>query len=170
MQTGHPAIFTFHAGNISALINRFTGDPINIPEKFFDNLNIAVFQNFIKTSDKDLRRVTEVHEIEGYSDVMEGLISRKVFQRNVIEDREVFGESVTKDKIEFIGYNNSYFLEEKAAPILGYEDPREIYSELEIRTKVIERANFEGYTNWEDSLKVIRGYERNGEEGLPFDI
>ncbi len=170
MQTGHPVIFTFHAGNVSALINRFTGDPINVPEKFFDNLNIAVFQNFIKTGDKEIRRVTEVQVIEGYSDVMDGLVTRKVFERNVIEDREVFGEVVTKDKIEFIGYNNSYYLEEKAAPMLGYTDPRDIYDELEKRTKVVERAIFEGYTDWDEALEIIRGYEKNGEEGLPFEL
>ncbi len=170
MQTGHPVIFTFHAGNVSALINRFTGDPINVPEKFFDNLNIAVFQNFIKTGDKELRRVTEVQEVEGYSDVMDGLVTRKVFERNVIEDREVFGETVTKDKIEFVGYNNSYFLEEKAAPTLGYSDPRKIYDELEKRTKVVEKAIFEGYTDWDEALEIIRGYEQKGLEGLPFGI
>ncbi len=170
MQTGHPVMFTFHAGNVSALINRFTGDPINVPEKFFDNLNIAVFQNFIKTGDKELRRVTAVQEIEGYSDVLDGLVTRKVFERNIIEDTSELGESVLKDEIKFVGYNNSYFLEEKAAPHLGFNEPSEIYDELDKRADIVRKAISEGYTDWDESLEIIRSYEKKGLEGLPFEL
>lgn len=170
MQTGHSTMFTFHAGNMPAFINRFTGDPINVPERFFDNLNIVIFQNFIKMGNKELRRVTAVHEIEGYSERMEGIISRKVFEREVLEETSDSGETVRTDRINFLGYNNSYYLEDKATPTLGYEDSRDVYDELDKRTKIVERALEEGYTSYDETLEVIRAYELKGVEGLPFAL
>ena len=43
MQTGHPVIATFHASSIVKMIQRFTGDPINVPMRFFDILNRRTF-------------------------------------------------------------------------------------------------------------------------------
>ena len=48
MQTGHPVIATFHASSIVKMIQRFTGDPINVPIRFFDNLNFAIFQEVVE--------------------------------------------------------------------------------------------------------------------------
>ncbi len=159
MQTGHPTLFTFHAGNIVALIHRFTGDPLNVPETFFGNLNICVFQNFIKTENKELRRVTEVREIEGYSDEAGGILTRQVFSRDP-----------AKDKLTFTGENNSYILETKVATTLGYEDPRDIYEEIDKRAWVIKKAITKNILDYHEVVDVIRAYQREGEEGLPFSI
>ncbi|MFW6385486.1 MAG: type II/IV secretion system ATPase subunit, partial [Halodesulfurarchaeum sp.] len=43
-QTGHPVLLTFHASDIVSMIQRFTGDPINVPETFMDNADVALFQ------------------------------------------------------------------------------------------------------------------------------
>ncbi|SVD15297.1 uncharacterized protein METZ01_LOCUS368151, partial [marine metagenome] len=40
MQTGHPCMATFHASTVENLIQRLTGQPINIPKPFIDNLNL----------------------------------------------------------------------------------------------------------------------------------
>ena len=48
MQTGHPVIATFHASSIVKMIREFTGDPINVPIRFFDNLNFAIFQEVVE--------------------------------------------------------------------------------------------------------------------------
>ncbi len=157
MQTGHPVIFTFHAGSISSLIDRFTGEPINVPIKFFDNLDIVIFQNFIISGGEELRRVTGVHEIEGYSGELEGIVSRKAFDR----DPE-------KDELDFLGYNNSYILEEEVAPSLGFQDERQIYPELENRAEIVRKAIREGYTSWSEAVQVTWAYQERGEEGLPF--
>jgi len=49
------------------MIQRFTGEPINVPETFMDVADVALFQNRVKQGDQVLRRVTSVQEIEGYS-------------------------------------------------------------------------------------------------------
>jgi len=160
MQTGHPVIFTFHAGTVSSLIDRFTGDPINVPVKFFDNLDVALFQNFMKSDvGEGLRRVTGVHEIEGYSKDLEGIMSRKAFERDP-----------AKDELDFLSLNNSYLLEEEVAPSLGYQDKRKIYDELKKRADIVRKAIREGYTGWHEVVKVTWSYQEDGEDGLPFII
>ncbi len=157
MQTGHPVIFTFHAGSVTSLIDRFTGDPINVPIKFFDNLDIVIFQNFIKSGGEELRRVTNVHEIEGYSGEMEGIVTRGVFERDP-----------SKDELDFTGYNNSYILEKEVASTLGYNDERAVYPELDERAEVLKKAIREGYTSWDEAVNITWTYQEEGKEGLPF--
>lgn len=158
MQTGHPVIFTFHAASVSSLIDRFTGEPINVPIKFFDNLDIVIFQNFMKSEGgEDLRRVTSVYEIEGYSKDLDGIVSREAFKRDP-----------SKDQLDFLSLNNSYLLEREIAPALGYQDRRKIYSELEERADIVRQAIREGYTGWDEAVKVTWGYQEDGKDGLPF--
>ena len=54
MQTGHPVIATFHVPSIVKMIQRFTGDPINVPIRFFDNLNFATFQEVVEAPEAGL--------------------------------------------------------------------------------------------------------------------
>jgi flagellar protein FlaI len=158
-QTGHPVMLTFHASDIVSMIQRFTGDPINIPETFMDNADVALFQNRVKQGDDVLRRVTSVQEIEGYSKEMDGVVTRQSFYWDPVED-----------EIVFQGRNNSYVLEEQIATLLGYEDTRDIYDDLDFRARIIERAIQEGITGYHEVNEVIADYQRDGVEGLPFDI
>ena len=68
IQTGHPVISTFHAGTVKSLINRLTGEPINIPPHFIKFLDLAIIQNAVHTADgKLLRRLISANELVGYS-------------------------------------------------------------------------------------------------------
>ena len=67
MQTGHPCMTTFHAGSITQVIQRFTGDPINVPKTFMDNLDFVVIQLAVERNGKMIRRCTAIDEIEGYN-------------------------------------------------------------------------------------------------------
>jgi len=158
-QTGHPVMLTFHASDIVSMIQRFTGEPINVPETFMDVADIALFQNRVKQGDQVLRRVTSVQEIEGYSKEMDGVVTRQSFYWDAVEDEVVFQ-----------GRNNSYVLEEQIATLLGYEDTRDIYEDLEFRARVIERAIQEGITGYHEVNELIADFQRDGVEGLPFDI
>ncbi|WP_135663281.1 type II/IV secretion system ATPase subunit [Halorhabdus rudnickae] len=158
-QTGHPVMLTFHASDIVSMIQRFTGDPINVPETFMDNADIALFQNRVKQGDDVLRRVTSVQEIEGYSKEMDGVVTRQSFYWDPVED-----------EIVFQGMNNSYVLEEQIATLLGYEDTRDIYDDLQFRANLIERAIQENVLGYHEVNELIENYQRDGLEGLPFDI
>ncbi|MFB6178927.1 MAG: type II/IV secretion system ATPase subunit [Halorientalis sp.] len=158
-QTGHPVMLTFHASDIVSMIQRFTGEPINVPETFMDNADVALFQNRVKQGDQVLRRVTSVQEIEGYSKEMDGVVTRQAFYWDPVED-----------EIVFQGMNNSFVLEEQIATLLGYEDTRDIYDDLDFRAKIIERAIQEDILGYHEVDDLIQNYQRDGIEGLPFEI
>ncbi|WP_049925865.1 type II/IV secretion system ATPase subunit [Halopiger goleimassiliensis] len=158
-QTGHPVMLTFHASDIVSMIQRFTGDPINVPETFMDNADVALFQNRVKQGDDVLRRVTSVQEIEGYSEEMEGVVTRQVFYWDPVED-----------EIIFQGMNNSYVLEEQIATLLGYADTRDIYDDLQFRADIIERMIQENILEYHEVNDAIDSFQRDGVEGLPFHI
>ncbi|QLH84293.1 type II/IV secretion system ATPase subunit [Halosimplex pelagicum] len=158
-QTGHPVMLTFHASDIVSMIQRFTGEPINVPETFMDVADVALFQNRVKQGDQVLRRVTSVQEIEGYSKEMDGVVTRQSFYWDPVED-----------EIVFQGMNNSFVLEEQIATLLGYEDTRDIYDDLNFRASVIERAIQEGILGYHEVNELIEDFQRDGVEGLPFDI
>jgi len=158
-QTGHPVMLTFHASDIVSMIQRFTGEPINVPETFMDVADVALFQNRVKQGDQVLRRVTSVQEIEGYSKEMDGVVTRQAFYWDPVED-----------EIVFQGMNNSFVLEEQIATLLGYEDTREIYNELQFRANIIERAIQENILGYHEVNELIENFQRDGVEGLPFTI
>ncbi|MGQ3329802.1 MULTISPECIES: type II/IV secretion system ATPase subunit [Halorubrum] len=158
-QTGHPVMLTFHASDIVSMIQRFTSEPINVPETFMDNADVALFQNRVKQGDDVLRRVTSVQEIEGYSKEMEGVVTREVFSWDPVED-----------EIVFQGMNNSYVLEEQIATLLGYADTRDIYDDLEFRAELINRMIQEGILGYHEVNDAINSFQRDGVEGLPFDM
>ena len=82
MQTGHPVIATFHASSIVKMIQRFTGDPINVPMRFFDNLNFAIFQEVVEDPNGGgiARRVTGIDEVIGYNKHSDGVLTRGMFE------------------------------------------------------------------------------------------
>ncbi len=68
MQTGHPVISTFHAGSVHSMIQRLTGDPINIPIAFMDNLNVVLIQSAVYVDGRVERRVLSITELINYND------------------------------------------------------------------------------------------------------
>jgi len=158
-QTGHPVMLTFHASDIVSMIQRFTSEPINVPETFMDVADVALFQNRVKQGDDVLRRVTSVQEIKGYSSEMDGVVTREAFSWDPVED-----------EILFQGMNNSYVLEEQIATLLGYADTRDIYDQLDYRAEVIERMIQEGVMGYHEVNETIDAFQRDGVEGLPFSM
>ncbi|MHB1296517.1 MAG: type II/IV secretion system ATPase subunit [Anaerolineae bacterium] len=135
MQTGHGVMSTFHAASVEKLIQRLTGDPINVPKTYIDNLNVAVVQSAVRAPDgRMVRRVLSVNEIIGYDTVSETFSFIEVFRWNPATD--VF---------EFPGYMNSYLLEQRIAPKRGIPPNKRkaIYTELNRRAKIFERLHKE---------------------------
>jgi len=159
MQTGHPCMTTFHAGNVTKVIQRFTGDPINVPKTFMDNLDFVVIQLLIEQDGKSMRRVTSIDEIEGYNRAVDGIMSRTAFEWNAIEDEHIFKAN-----------RNSFILEEKIARNAGYTDPSEIYDEYDLRKHILERMVEENIMDYYEVVQFIWTYYRKGEKGLPITI
>jgi len=159
MQTGHSVISTFHAPSTTQMIQRFTGDPINVPIRFFDNLNIAVFQKVIYDQGRLIRRVVSIDEILRYSKQLDGVLVRSVFQWDPYTDTHYFR-----------GMNNSYILEEKIAPQLKFEDKRMIYTELQNRAKVIQAMVDHNIFDYYEVNRIMAAYYAEGVKGLPPEV
>ncbi len=158
MQTGHAVLATFHASSVKKLIQRLTGEPINIPVTFVDNLNSALILQAIYRKGKFLRRCTSVEEIEGYLEEAGGVITRAVFEWDFNMDRH-----------RFRGMNNSFVLD-KVAIRLGYADKRMIYDELSLRAKILNRMVEENILDYYKVRDIIWNYQAKGLDGIPFEV
>ncbi|MBE3121086.1 MAG: type II/IV secretion system ATPase subunit [Thermoplasmata archaeon] len=159
MQTGHPCMTTFHAGSITQVIQRFTGDPINVPKTFMDNLDFVVIQLAIERNGRMIRRCTAIDEIEGYNREVDGIMSRKAFEWKADEDVHVFKAN-----------RNSFVLEEKIAKNAGYFDTAQIYDEHERRKHILDRMVEEDIMDYYEVVQCIWGFYREGEKGLPITV
>ena len=131
MQTGHPAMATFHAASAEKLIQRLTGNPINIPKTYIDNLNVISIQSQVRLPNgKEGRRVMSINEIVGYDSSSDSFSFIEVFRWNPVDD-----------SFEFSGYTNSYLLEEKIALMRGIPPTkkRDIYTELTRRANILKK-------------------------------
>lgn len=148
MQTGHGVMSTFHAASVEKLIQRLTGDPINIPKTYIDNLNLAVIQSAVRLADgKSARRVMSINEIIGYDPATNSFSFLEAFRWNAAED-----------KFEFPGYMNSYLLEQIIAIKRGIPPHRrkEIYNEVKRRAKIFEKLHKEkGITDFHEFFQVL---------------
>ena len=160
MQTGHPCMATFHASSVKKMIQRFTGDPINVPVTFIDNLNICMIQQAVYQGGKFLRRCTAIEELEGYFEEAGGVLTRAVFQWEPRSDKHIFR-----------GLNNSYILENKIAAKLGYEDKRQIYEDVLLRARIITRMSELGIVDYWQVVNILRDfYNKGGVSSLPFSV
>ncbi len=159
MQTGHPVMSTFHAGSVHSMIQRLTGHPIDVPIAFIDNLNVVLIQQAVSVGSHFVRRVTSISEIERYYDVENKVITRQVFNWDPI-----------RDEFRFRGFNNSFILEKKIATKLGYADVKDIYKELDLRKKIIEKLWENKIFNYFDVYDIISRYFKDGPAALPFEI
>jgi flagellar protein FlaI len=144
MQTGHPVMATFHASSVEKVIQRLTGDPINVPKVNIDNLDLVVIQAAVRAPDgSTVRRVTSVNEIVSY-DAIENAFSFVTAFRWKAED----------DTFEFPGDMNSYLLEQKIAIRRGYPENkvRGIYTDLRKRAAILEKLHKRGGLNGFDKL------------------
>lgn len=159
MQTGHPVLSTFHAASTRKLIQRFTSDPINVPITFIDNLNVAFFQAGVYREGKFLRRTMFIDEVVGFNEALGGIMTRTIFLWNAADDSHMFK-----------GMNNSYILEEKIAVKRGYGDKRRIYSDLALRTRILEEMVSRKMFKYEQVSETIREFQKKGVSGLPFPV
>lgn len=159
MQTGHPVISTFHAGSVHSMIQRLTGDPINIPIAFMDNLNVVIIQSAVYVNGKIERRVLSVTEIINYNDEVGKVLTKEVFQWDGV-----------KDKHKFRGLYNSFVLEQKIAKHMGLKDSREIYDLMKERAKIIEKLIENNIIDYFEVVKMLKKYYKEGREAFSFSI
>lgn len=155
MQTGHGVMSTFHAATVEKLIQRLTGEPINIPKTYIDNLNLAVIQSAVRLPNgKGARRIMSINEIIGYDPVSDSFSFLEAFRWNPATD--VF---------DFPGYMNSYLLEQVISLKRGIppQKRKSIYSQLTRRAKIFEKLHKEkGVTDFYEFFQILAEAKRQG--------
>jgi flagellar protein FlaI len=154
MQTGHAVMATFHASTVEKLIQRLTGNPINVPKAYVDNLNVAVIASAVRLPDgRTGRRILSVNELVGYDKATDSFSFVEVFRWNSHDD-----------SFEFTGNMNSYLLENKVAPARGIapQHKRLIYQELERRAALFQRLSEQGTNDFYELYRVLSQAQREG--------
>lgn len=159
MQTGHPVISTFHAGSVHSMIQRLTGEPLNIPIAFLDNLNVVLIQSAVYVNGKVERRVLSITELIRYNDEAKKILTKEVFHWDNINDKHLFR-----------GLYNSFILEQKVASHMGLKDPREIYNIMQKRAKIIEKLIENKNMDYFEVVQIMKAYREDGEKTLPFRL
>lgn len=147
MQTGHGVMATFHASSVQKVIQRLTGDPINVPKVNIDNLDLVVIQSAVRAPDgSTVRRVVSVNEIVDYDSAS-----------NTFSFITAFRWKAEDDTFEFPGDMNSYLLEQKIAAKRGIPESkrRTIYSELRKRAAILEKLHKRGGSSSFDKLFAV---------------
>ncbi len=156
MQTGHPVMATFHAADLTRLIQRLTNPPISVPKTNIDSLNIAWFQSAVYTKTGLLaRRVIAINEIIGYDPATDGIAAIPVFTWDPVEDKFIFA-----------GRGASYLLEEKIATMRGItrKEIKIIYDELDIRAAYLRELVRQKIFEYPKVYKAIVMADRLGVE------
>jgi len=154
MQTGHACMATFHAASVEKLIQRLTGNPINVPKTYIDNLNVVVIQSAVRLPDgRPARRIMSVNEIVGYDSGSGTFSFIEVFRWNPAEDR-----------FEFPGFMNTYLLEYKIAPKRGIPpaQKRRIYGELTRRANIFQRLHEKGVRDFHEFYRILAKANKEG--------
>lgn len=147
MQTGHPVVSTFHAANMTALIQRMTNPPMNIPKTNVENLNIALFQGAVSGPDgKRVRRVLSINEILGYNP-----------EANNVMFIPVFNWEPGTDSVKFGGKGSSALFIQKILEKRGMSRKEEgaLYEELEFRAKILDKMIEKKIFNFYDVYQSI---------------
>jgi len=154
MQTGHACMATFHAASVEKLIQRLTGNPINIPKTYIDNLNLVIIMSAVRLADgTPVRRVLSINEIIEYDP-----------ETNSFGFIEVFRWDPATDTFEFPGFLNTNLLENLVAVKRGIppRESRRIYAQLEERAHVLRKLHERDVTNFYELHNVLAQANREG--------
>jgi flagellar protein FlaI len=154
MQTGHAAMATFHAATVEKLIQRLTGNPINVPKTYIDNLNLVLIQSAVRLPNgKSARRVLSLSEIIGYDTSSDAFSFIEMFRWNA-----------ENDTFEFTGKNNSFLLEQRIALKRGLPPAkrRMIYDEVDKRTRILQRLHKGKVTDFYELFTILAKANREG--------
>jgi flagellar protein FlaI len=124
-----------------------------------DNLDVVLIQMAVERKGKRIRRVLSVDEVEGYNKQVDGIMSRKAFEWNAVDDTFTFKAN-----------RNSYILESRIAKMAGLTDPMQIYEEYDKRKHILDRMIEEKIFDYYEVVQFIWTFYREGEKALPISI
>lgn len=156
MQTGHPVISTFHAAQMSSLIQRLTGEPMKIPKPNVENLNIALFQAAVQGKDgRPIRRVLSINEVVGYNAGADSVMFIPIFTWDPSTDTVTFRGK---------GSSNLFVSRLLLKRGMSRKDEGLLYDELDMRTAFLDTLISKKIFNY---YEVYDHLVKTRELGLP---
>lgn len=146
MATGHAVYSTMHADSVASAVYRLEGSPINVPRMMLQTLDIIAIQGQVRLHDKMTRRIREVTEVVGFDPETKELLTNKVFDWDVREDKH-----------RFLG--KSYVLEQVRESRNMPED--KLQEEFKNRIEVIEWMMRENIRHYADVARAVSAYYRD---------
>lgn len=92
MATGHAGMSTMHADSLEKVVDRLTTPPIQLPSSLLETLDLIIFARRLRYRNHNVRRMTEIHEINSYDTEDKYLDSSRVFRWNAADDTYVIDE------------------------------------------------------------------------------
>ncbi|MEZ4594257.1 MAG: type II/IV secretion system ATPase subunit [Chloroflexota bacterium] len=154
MQTGHGVMATFHASSVEKLIQRLTGNPIDVPKTYIPNLDLVVIQMAVRGPNGGLlRRILSINEIVDFDP-----------NTNSFSFVTAFRWRPDNDTFEFPAYMNSFLLEEKIARMRGYTEmnKRKIYDDLNKRARILEKLKGQNIEGFKELFQLMTEASRQG--------
>lgn len=151
MSTGHTTYTTFHADDFQKLINRFTGDPINVPKAMFSSLDLISIQKQVQLDGERLRRNTEIVELDEWNAAEEKWDGGTPFEWDPKTD-----EHIEKDEssiLEEIRLENGW-------------DTQDLHRELWSRRIVLAYLVKEGLNTYPAVAATLQAFMRQPEDVL----
>ena len=148
MSSGHPSIGTMHASGPNDVVKRLVTPPISLSPALVESLDVVVAMTHAKGVEKSARRVRAIHEIQK---VMSDSQSART--------NEIFSWTARDDSFRMRG---DPFLFEEISEDFGVSK-KELHTELEDRTSVLEWLEEKGVTDFHKVSDIISEYYKNKE-------
>jgi flagellar protein FlaI len=125
VSTGHGGLTTIHAENMASLIRRLLTPPMSVPPSLVATAKLLIQVQRLLYKDSVIRRVTYIHEIEGYDPVENRLSVKLVCKWSREKDSWLFNlrdSRLIKDVADLLLLNYEDVLEDlrKRATVLLY--------------------------------------------------
>lgn len=151
MATGHAVYSTMHADSVASAVYRLEGAPINVPRMMLQTLDIMAIQTQVRLHERMTRRIREVTEIVGFDPETKELLTNKVFEWDVSQDRHRFlGKSYVLEQVR----------EARNMPEGKLQD------EFKRRIEVLEWMQRENIRHYADVARIVSSYYRDPEHLL----
>ena len=149
MASGHSSFGTFHAGSVQTLVRRLQTPPISLSPSLIESLDIVCVMTHMKQSDKNIRRMKELVEIQSVTE--KGMAFNIPFEWNPVTDK--------------VEQKKSLYLFTKISKRSG-KPTKEIERELELRTMLLQSVANRKIQDFKEVNNIIKAYYIDKEKVL----
>lgn len=147
--TGHPGSTTFHARDAESAVDRFMSEPLTVPPRMINALDIVSVQRQVLLEDHRVRRTYQIAEVDMPESTLE---VTPLFDWDPSTDSHSYSEDL---------YGNSRILQ-RIAENRGWDELR-IDEELYRRQTVLRYLIEHGYTEYTDVVTTFYMFARDRE-------